>query len=44
MSVDEMLFGFMYERGTIDAVFILRGMQEEYLAEGKYLCVCFVDV
>ena len=30
MSVDEMQFGFMPERGTIDAVFILRWMQEEY--------------
>ena len=27
--VDEMQFGFMPERGTIDAVFILRRMQEE---------------
>ena len=30
VSVDEMQFGFMYERGTIDAVFILRRVQEEY--------------
>ena len=30
VSVDEMQFGFMPERGTIDAVFILRRMQEEY--------------
>ena len=28
--VDEMQFGFIHERGTIDAVFILRRMQEEY--------------
>ena len=27
---DEMQFGFMPERGTIAAVFILRRMQEEY--------------
>ena len=29
MSVDEMQFGFMPERGTVDAAFILRRMQEE---------------
>ena len=40
VSVDEMQFGFMLERGTIDAVFILRWMQEEYHAKGKsYVCV-----
>ena len=32
MSVDEMQFGFMTERGRIDAVFIMRRMQEEYHA------------
>ena len=30
VKVDEMLFGFMPGKGTIDAVFILR-LQEEYL-------------
>ena len=39
VCVDEMQFGFMPERGTIDAVFILRRMQEEYRAKGKKLCV-----
>ena len=29
VTVDDMQFGFMPERGTIDAVFILRKMQEE---------------
>ena len=43
VSVDEMQFGFMPERGTIDAVFISRRMQEEYHANGKKLCMCFVD-
>ena len=37
VSVDEMQFGFMPERGSIDAVFILRRMQEEYHAKGKKL-------
>ena len=40
VSVDEMQFGFMLERGTIDAVFILRRMQGEYSAKGiKLICV-----
>ena len=34
-SVDEMLFGFIPERGTIDVVFILRRLQEECHAMGK---------
>ena len=34
VTVDEMQFGIMPERGTIDAVFILR-MQEEYHAKGR---------
>ena len=38
--VDEMLFGIMPERGTIDAVSIL--VQEEYHAKLKTLC--FVDL
>ena len=44
VSVDEIQFGFTLERGTIDAVFILRRMQEEYHAKGKKLCLCFVDL
>ena len=41
---DEMQFGLMSERGTIDAVFILRRMQEEYHAKGEKLHMCFVDL
>ena len=32
VTVNEMQFGFMPVRGTIDAVFILRRMREEYHA------------
>ncbi|XP_077862361.1 uncharacterized protein LOC144344061 [Saccoglossus kowalevskii] len=39
-----MQFGFMPGKGTIDAVFILRRMQEEYGAKGKKLYMCFVDL
>ena len=44
VTVDEMQVGFMRKRGTIDAVFILRRMQEEYHAKGKALYMCFVDL
>ena len=40
----EMKFGFMPGKGTIDAVFILRGIQEEYLTKQKKLYICFVDL
>ena len=39
VSVDKMHFGFMLERGIIDAVFMLRRMQENYHAKGKN-CMC----
>ena len=35
VKVDEMQFGFMPGKGTIDAVFILRRLQEEYLRQGE---------
>ena len=44
MSVDEMQFGFMPERGAFDAVFFLRRMHDEYHAEGKKLYMCFVNL
>ena len=43
MKVDEMQFGFMPDKATIDAVFILRRLQEEYLDKEK-LYMCFVDL
>ena len=39
VNVDEMQFGFMPERVTIDTVLILRRLQEEYHAKGKS-CIC----
>ena len=44
LSVNKMQFGFMPERETIDAVSILRSMQEEYDANRKKLYMCFVDL
>ena len=40
VKVDEMQFGFMPGKGTIDAVFILRRLQEEYLDKEKKLYIC----
>ena len=41
MTVNEVQSGFMPERGTIDAVFILRRLQEKYHAKEKSCaCVC----
>ena len=37
VSVDEMQFGFMPEKGTTDAVFILRRIQVEHHAKAKTL-------
>ena len=42
--MDEMQFGFTPGKGTIDAVFILRRLPEEYRAKGKKLYMCFVDL
>ena len=39
VKVDEMKFGFMPGKGTIDAVFLLSRLQEEYLDKEKlYMC------
>ena len=35
VKVDEMQFGFMPGKGALDAVFILRRLQEEYLDKEK---------
>ena len=43
VSVGEIQFGFMPERGTIDAAFVLRRMQEEYHAKRKTY-MCFLDL
>ena len=43
VSIDDMQFSFMSGKGTINAVFILRQIHEEYLAKQKKLYMCFVD-
>ena len=39
-----MQFGFRPSRGTTDAIFILRQLQEKYLAKQKVLYFAFVDL
>ena len=39
-----MQFGFMPRRGTIDAIFIARQLQEKYLGKKKNLYFAFVDL
>ena len=44
ISIDSMQFGFMPGRGTTDAIFILRQMQEKYVGKRKDLFFAFVDL
>jgi len=44
VRIDEMQFGFCPGRGTTDAIFIVRQLQEKYLAKKKDLWMAFVDL
>ena len=39
-----MQFEFMTEKGTADAIFIVRRMQEKYQKKDKNLYMCFIDM
>ena len=43
VSVNDSQFGFVPGRGTTDAIFVVRHLQEEYLAANKRLYMAFVD-
>ena len=43
-DIDNMQFGFRPGRSTTDAIFIVRQVQEKYLAKGKALYHAFVDL
>ena len=44
VNIDEMQYGFMPGRGTTDAIFILRQLQERYLQKNKRLYYVFIDL
>ena len=43
VNIDSMQFGFMLEKGTTDALFVVRRMQEKYRNKKEKLYMCFVD-
>ena len=44
VKIDDMHFGFMAGRSTTNAFFIVRQLQEKYLARNKELWMAFVDL
>jgi hypothetical protein len=42
--LDSMQFEFTSGKGTTDAIFIVRQMQEKYLAKKKELSIAFLDL
>ena len=44
IDIDDMQFGYMKGKGTTDANFIVRQMQEKFRAKGKKLYFGFVDL
>ena len=44
VKVDQIQFGFMPGKSTVDAIFILRRMQESYLEKNRKLFIHFVDL
>ena len=44
VEIDEMQCGFMSGRGTTDAFFIVRQLQEKHLAANKPLYMAFIDL
>lgn len=44
VKIDSMQFGFMPGKGAIDAIFILRQLQEKYISKKKDMFFIFVDL
>ena len=44
VEINEMQCGFMSDRGTTDAIFIVRQLQEKHLAVNKPLYMAFIDL
>ena len=44
IEIDDMQFGFMKGKGTTDAIFMARQIQENFRVKGKKLYFAFVDL
>ena len=44
VSINDSQFGFVPRRGTTDTIFVVRQLQEKYLAANKRLYMAFVDL
>ena len=44
VSVNDSQFAFVLGRGTTDAIFVVRQLQEKYLAANKRLYMAFLDL
>ena len=44
VKVDQMQFGFMSGRSTVNVIFIFRRMQESFLEKNRKIFICFVDL
>src|SRR2546425_8755079 len=44
VKIDEMQFGFCPGKGTTDAIFIVRQVQEKFLGKQKEMWMAFVDL
>ena len=44
VNLNEMQFGFMPGKGTVDAIFIVKIMEEKYKKKDKKLYMCFFDM
>ena len=44
VSINNSKFGFVPGRGTTDAIFVVRQLQEKYLVANKRLYLAFVDL
>ena len=44
VKVDQMQFGFMLGRSTVEAIYILRKTQKSYLEKNRKLFIFFVDL
>ena len=44
VSINDSQFGFVPSRGTTDTIFVVRQLQEKYLAANKRLYMAFIDL